>query len=141
MAYGLCFMAALSVTHLIADGPRFADSDVEVVGWVVDRFEHCAIYDASSPTVAFASSQGIWLSGALPHGKSARGNGPLDGKRVKFTGKFHWQPKNGAGHMGLFPAWLGVKTHTVVDERAEPNSAGDSGLRHSVSQGPDGRSA
>src|SRR5207245_11642009 len=71
--------------------------------------------------------QGIWLSGALPQRRTVRGDGPLHGLRVKLSGKFHWEPKRGAGHMGLWRAWLGVKSCDVIDSTAELGAAPDDG--------------
>lgn len=122
-------MNAFTVSQLLSEGAAHANLDVEVVGWVVDRFEHRAIYDTGAGKLGRGpgQSQGIWLSGALPECRTVRGKGPLHGLRAKLSGKFHWQPRSGAGHMGLWPAWLGVKSYEVLDPIAEPDATPNGG--------------
>ncbi len=116
-------MLVLSVNQLIEEGATHSNSEVEVVGWAVDRFEHRAIYDSQAAAMSAAaaitpsSSHGIQIRGTLPERKTIRGDGPLHGLRVKLTGKFHWQPRS-----LLWPAWIGVKSHEVIDQIAEPDA-------------------
>lgn len=103
-----------TVTELLAQGASQADLEVSVAGFVWDRFEHCAIYDSLTTAATPDPKRGIWLSGQLPNRRTGRGDGPLHGQSVRITGKFHWQPKKGAGHFGLWPAWLGVRSVEIV---------------------------
>jgi hypothetical protein len=106
---------AFTVAELLAHGASKAEQQVSVSGWVWDLFEHCAIYD-QLPAVATPDPKGgIWLSGQLPERRTTRGDGPLHRKLVRLTGKFHWQPKRGAGHFGRWPAWLGVVAVEHID--------------------------
>ena len=89
---------AFTVTELLAQGASQADLEVSVSGWVWDRFEHCAIYDSLTATTDPNPKDGIWLRGQLPNRRASRGDGPLHRQSVRLTGKFHWQPKKGAGH-------------------------------------------
>lgn len=111
-------MLPLSVSQLVEDGATYSNSDVEVVGWVVDRFEHRAIYDTRDTTTT-RYRHGIWLTGQLPERQTVRGDGPLHGLRVKVSGKFHCQPGGGAGHMNLWAAWIGVRSYEVIADNGE----------------------
>jgi len=117
--FGENAMTVISVSQLVQEGASHADKDVEVVGWVVDRFEHRAIYGTETDAVDQCHRRGIWMAGSLPQRQTVRGDGPLHGLHVKVRGRFHHQPRSGAGHMGLFPAWIGVKTYEVLDQIAE----------------------
>ena len=119
MVRQLRMTTAFTVTELLAQGASQANLEVSVSGWVWDRFEHCAIYDSLTATAEPDPRFGIWLSGQLPTRSNSRGDGPLHRQSVRLTGKFHWQPKTGAGHFGLWPAKLGVKT---VEHIADPSA-------------------
>jgi hypothetical protein len=129
-------MPVCSVKQLVEGGAPYSNSDVELEGWVVDRFEHRAIYDTMADATGRNYGHGVWMSGALPRRKFVRGDGPLHGLRVKLHGKFHWQPRSGAGPMSLFPAWIGVRTLEVLSPSAEPSAATNGGpastLGHAV---------
>jgi hypothetical protein len=104
--------AYYSVRELLADGPRQSDREITLTGWVWDRLEHCAIYDFDflAATNHPDTKAGIWLRGNLPQRRTTRGDGPLHRAHVQVTGKFHWQPKSGAGHFNSWPAWIGVRS-------------------------------
>ena len=110
----------LTISDLLVSGASHADSEIAVVGWVWDRFEHCAIYD-SLPSLGHPEpSAGVWLAGQLPARRTARGDSPLHGQRVIVAGRFHWQPNSGAGHFSLWPAWIGVRRVESMSTSASP---------------------
>lgn len=113
-------MPLLSVNQLLEAGAAHHDSDVEVIGWVVAVPEHWAIHDSKDATDYRRRGEGIWITGALPQPRSPRDFSPLHGAQVKLCGKFHWQPRSGAGHFRGFRAWIGVKAYEVLQTRAEP---------------------
>lgn len=110
----------LTVSDLLASGPSHADSEVVVVGWVWDRFEHRAIYDSLPSSGHPEPSAGIWLAGQFPARRTSVGAGPLHGQRVVIAGKFHWQPNTGAGHLSLWLAWIGVRLVECMPTPAPP---------------------
>jgi hypothetical protein len=109
---------SFTVRELLAEGASRADTEISVSGWVWDRFEHRAIYHSLPESTDPDPKTGVWLSGQLPRRLTSRGNGPLHRQFVQLTGKFHWQPNHGAGHFGLWPAWLGVKTVGHAEDAA-----------------------
>jgi hypothetical protein len=98
----------LGVRELPDQAAPHADSQVSVTGWVWDRFEHRAVYDALPDAGAPNPKDGIWLTGSLPKRLTIRGDGPLHRQFVALTGKFHPAPKRGQGHFNHWPASLGV---------------------------------
>jgi hypothetical protein len=92
-----------SVKELLANGHLQAEQEVTLTGWVWQQFEHCAIYDDVSPIAAIPPDHdvGISLSNLTMRRHNLREGGPLHRMRVRVTGKFHWRPKSGAGHMSL----------------------------------------
>src|SRR4051794_36813939 len=107
-------MRALSVTELLEGGSVFANQDVVVTGYVWDRFEHRALYETLPAAGQPESKSGVCLAGQLPERPSGRGDGPLHGKHIAASGEFHWTPKAGAGHFGLWPAWLAIRQFTLL---------------------------
>jgi hypothetical protein len=110
-------MSYLSVLQLLEKGSDISETIVEVEGWIVDRFEHKAIYGSMNDASKRITKKAVWLSGGMPKRNTARGKGSLDGALVRIRGKFHWQPNRGAGHGGLFSAWIGVQNIELIQEK------------------------
>ena len=110
----------MTVDELLASGAEQADQDVVVCGWVWDRFEHRAIYPSLPASGQPNERTGIWLNGNLPQRHSMRGDGPLHQQHIQATGRFHWQPRSGAGHFNRWIAWIGVQQIQVVPASDTP---------------------
>ena len=108
--------SVFTVAELLALGASQNDFEVCVKGCVWDRFEHFAIYDSLTTTAEPEPTVGIWLAGQLANRRPRRDDGPLHRQSVRLIGKFHWQPKRGAGHFSLWPAWLGVRAVEVLSD-------------------------
>ena len=92
-----------SIIRVLAHPEKYKSKRVELIGYYHSEFEESALYLTKDDATHLNTQNGVWIGDTAADADTNRVNRVKEGF-VRVIGKFSYDSKHGAGHMGLWPA-------------------------------------